>query len=53
MLIDDAAKVAARLDVVNVDEDTIFAETRLQALEQAAGLPLAIIASVTDEDARH
>jgi hypothetical protein len=53
MLIDDAAEVAAKLDVVNVNEDTIFAETRLQALEQAAGLPFAIIASVTDEDARH
>ena len=53
MLIDDVAKVAARLDAGNVDEDAILAETRLQALEQAAGLPLAIIASVTNEDARH
>ena len=53
MLIDDAAKVAARLDTVNVDEDAILPETRLQALEQAAGLSLAIIASVTNKDARH
>ena len=53
MLIDAAAKVAARLDAGNVDEDAILAETRLQTLEQATGLPLAIIASVTDEDARH
>ena len=48
-----ATKVAAGLDAGNVDEDAILAEPRLQALEQAAGLPLAIIASVTDEDARH
>jgi hypothetical protein len=52
MLIDDAAKVAARLDAGNGDEDAIFAETRLQAFEQAAGLSFAIIASVTNEDAR-
>jgi hypothetical protein len=53
MLIDDAAKVSARLDAGNVDEDAIFAETRLQAFERAAGLALATIASVIDEDARH
>jgi hypothetical protein len=50
---DGAAEVAAGLDTGNVDEDAISAEPRLRALEQAAGLPLAIIASVTDEDARH
>ena len=53
MLIDDVAKVVTRLDAGNVDEDAILAELRLQALEQAACLPLGIIATVTDEDARH
>jgi hypothetical protein len=53
MLINNATKVAAGLDAGNVDEDAILAEPRLQALEHAAGLTLAIVASVTDEDARH
>jgi hypothetical protein len=53
MLINNATKVAAGLDAGNVDEDAILAEPRLQAFEHAAGLTLAIVASVTDEDARH
>jgi len=53
LLLDDAAKVAARLDSGDVHEDGIPAEALAQVLKQAAGVALGIIPAIADKDRAH
>src|SRR5262249_12104292 len=53
LLLDDAAKVAARLDARHIHEHDIFSEPLGEVTEKPAGLAFRVLPSIADKNRSH